>query len=495
MNYRDLLSLLALALPLAACQSSPSMEMDDTDGDELCEGIAPCNTGAATTQTQSTGTTGTDEPDGGDTGSSESSADDGDDTSSAESTGEEAAPCSDPDTAAFRICPTDESGAPGDAGVLLGMSIQEPDRTDMNGDTIDESAAGPRWMELPRAFFRFPAGTDSYTLTTWDAPEVVYFLEEFRGKYPGVPNDQTWPPQLPIEDFANWLHEDVQRITLGNEPPLHADPFPDGFPTGDSYVEFAASIIDAYPEYEDHFWIQTGKPEVLRYDALGPAGLARHADFLDTASAAVAAGILPPRITTTHKLLDDYPGDRLDFYRELVTDYQTYFGEEVEICFQEYKYKADEMLSLGSLLRVAEFMLVMSRLRHEHGATISGGAFQQGFASGTSNLIGLDDQGTPEWTETGLTDLWELFGSSLTTGAFVQTQQLNRPEAVQIELFEGGGRQYLLYSNTSTDDIELELDIGPEGGEVERIDDDLALELDTYSGVLPAESAGRIRVR
>ena len=324
---------------------------------------------------------------------------------------------------------------------------------------------------------------------------MTYFLDEFRSKYPGVPNDQTWPPQLPIEDFENWLHDDVQRITLGNEPPLHDDPFPAGFPSGDSYVAFAESVITAYPEYADHFWIQTGKPEVLRYDALGPIGLARHAEFLDTASAAVADGVLPARITTTHKLLDDYPGDRLDFYRELVTDYQDYFGDEVQICFQEYKYKEDDMLSLGSLVRTAEFLLVMSRLRHELGETISGGAFHQGFASGTANLIGLDDPATPEWTQTGLTDLWEIFGSSLTDGAFVRTEQYNRPMEVQIELFEMGGRQYFLYSNTSSEDVELPLEFGPDGGAVERIDEDLTLEPDTYGGVLPAESAGRIRVR
>ena len=411
------------------------------------------------------------------------------------STETESEACTDYDGVEFRICRTDEVGNAGAAAVMLGLSIQEPDRTDMHGATIDKSPAGARWMDLPRAFFRFPAGTDSYTLSAWDEPEVIYFLSEFRTKYPGVPNDQTWPPQLPIEDFENWLHDDVQRITLGNEPPLHDDPFPAGFPNGESYVVFAESVITAYPEYADHFWIQTGKPEVLRYDALGPSGLARHEDFLDTASAAVAEGVLPARITTTHKLLDDYPGDRLDFYRELVTDYQDYFGDEVQICSQEYKYKADEMLSLGSLLRIAEFLLVMSRLRHELGETISGGAFQQGFASGTSNLIGLDDPATPEWTQTGLTDLWELFGSSLTDGAFVRTEHLNRPMKVQIELFEVGDRQYFLYSNTSAQAVKLPLEVGPDGGAVERIDEELTLELDTYGGVLPAQSAGRIRVR
>ena len=142
--------------------------------------------------------------------------------------------------AEFRICQTDEVGDVGAAAVMLGMSIQEPNRTDMHGDTIDESPAGARWMNL-RAFFRFPAGTDSYTLSAWDDPEVIYFLDEFRSKYPGVPNDQTWPPQLPIEDFENWLHDDVQRITLGNEPPLHDDPFPAGFPSGDSYVALSRS--------------------------------------------------------------------------------------------------------------------------------------------------------------------------------------------------------------------------------------------------------------
>lgn len=494
MNKTRSYSLLTFSLSLLACQSNetPRPSDDGAGGTWDCGGAVECTTGQqpesdSSDDDASTSTTDSDESssDGarGEVGSQGSV-----------SSGDAEAPsgtCGVDVGDQFQVCPTDESGPVGDSAVMLGMSIQEPDRTDMHGATIDESDAGPRWMGLPRSFFRFPAGTDSYTLASWDAPEVTYFLDTFRAKYPGVPNDQTWPPQLPVADFGNWVHDDLQRITLGNEPPTHAD----HFPTGDSYVAFAESIVDAYPDLSEHFWIQTGKPEVVRYNAAGPAGLARHEDLLETAAAAVAAGDLPARITTTHKLLDDYPGDRLDFYRELVEDYQSYFGDDVQLCFQEYKYKADEMLSHGSVLRIAEFLLVMSRLRFELGETISGGAYQQGFASGTANLIGLDDAATPEWTETGLTDLWDLFGESLSQGAYVQTESFNRPGDVQVELFEGGGRQYLLYVNTSDDDVALPLEFGPDGGDVERIDDDLALELDVYAGVLPAASTGRIRVR
>ncbi|MEM6994777.1 MAG: hypothetical protein AAF721_29960, partial [Myxococcota bacterium] len=346
-------------------------------------------------------------------------------------------------------------------------------------------------FSLPRTFFRFPAGTDSYTLTAADLPIMTYFFDTFRSKYPGVLNDRTWAPQIPVAALGSWVHDDLQRITLTNEPPLHAEEFP----TGDSYVAFAENVIDHYPELADRFWIQTGKPEVIRHNAVGPAGLARHQDLLDAAAAAVAAGTLPARVTTTHKLLDEYPGDRLEFYRVLVEDYQSYFGEEVQLCFQEYKYKADESVSIGSLARIAEFLLVMSRLRYELGETISGGAYQQGFASGTANLIGLDDPATPEWTETGLTDLWDLFGETLTQGAYVETEAFNRPPDVQVELFFGQGRQYLLFANTSADeDVALALEFGPEGGEVEWIDADLTLEVGPYPGVLAAGSVGRIRI-
>ena len=61
---------------------------------------------------------------------------------------------------------------------------------------------------------------------------------------------------------------------------------------------------------------------------------------------------------------------------------------------------------------------------------------------------------------------------------------------IQIELFEMGGREYFLYSNTSSQAVELPLEIGPDGGALERIDEDLMLEFDTYGGVLPARFRG-----
>lgn len=405
--------------------------------------------------------------------------------------------CSPSAAGSMRVCDEGAEGPLGDSAVLLGFSIQEPDREDDFGFTIDQHpTVGPRWMALPREFVRFPAGSDSYTIASGD-PKMDYFFDTFLPKYPGLLNDQTWPPQILLPELLTWIeppHDDVQRITLGNEPPIH----PTEFPTAASYVTWASGIVAAAPAaITDKFWIQSGKPEFIRYSIPGPAGLIRHQEMLDAASAAVAAGDLPARIVTTHKLLDEYPvPDRLAFYRELVADYESYFPG-VELCFQEYKYRDEPHASLRSVLRVAEFLLVMSRLRYELGDTISGGAYQQGFASGTNNLIGLDDPDTPEWTPTEITDLWELFGNTLAAGTYVQSSSAGRPDEVQAELFRLGGDLYLLFANNGDADAAFTLAPGTTPGPVEIIDEatgSLAFRTETWSGVIPARSAGRVRL-
>ena len=91
-----------------------------------------------------------------------------------------------------------------------------------------------------------------------------YFFGTFLPKYPGLPNDQTWAPQILLPELLTGVaapHDDVQRISLGNELPIHDEPFPGGFPTAAAYVNWASSIYASAPTaLTDKFWIQTGKP-------------------------------------------------------------------------------------------------------------------------------------------------------------------------------------------------------------------------------------------
>ena len=96
------------------------------------------------------------------------------------------------------IIETGNSATLGEMKILLGMSIQEPQRQDQFGQTIDSSSLGVQWMAAPRESIRFPAGTDSYELTSWNEPKMQYFFNVFMPKYPfNIHNDQTWPPQIP----------------------------------------------------------------------------------------------------------------------------------------------------------------------------------------------------------------------------------------------------------------------------------------------------------
>jgi hypothetical protein len=60
---------------------------------------------------------------------------------------------------------------------------------------------------------------------------------------------------------------------------------------------------------------------------------------------------------------------------------------------------------------VSQFLLVLSRLRHEQGDIVDGAAYHQGSSVKGSAIIGQDAGGN--WRATALTDLWEHLAGSL----------------------------------------------------------------------------------
>ena len=161
----------------------------------------------------------------------------------------------------------------------------------------------------------------------------------------------------------------------------------------------------------------------------------------------------------------------------LVTDYQA-TGDEVQLCFQEYKYKEDDMLSLGALVRTAEFLLVMSRplrARRDNQRRRVPSGLQA--ARPTSS----------DWTTrrpSGRKTVSPICGRSSGLAdrrRTVRTEQFNRPMEVQIELFEMEGVSTSC-TPTPRPKTSNSARVRPGRRAVERTDEDLTLEPDTYGG-------------
>ena len=384
---------------------------------------------------------------------------------------------------------TGTTGPKGDCNRLYGISLRDPSNYDAVSKRLDQSPLRDRWINLPKAFIRHPAGSHSFKIKSADDPNVMLVLNTFLPQLPpNVTHDYTWPPQLPKDQVDAWLTDRTNRITIGNEPPNH---IPKIWADGQAYVDFATSVYNANPKLKDKFWIQTGKPEVVRNLPPNSPSARKHGSCLDAASKAVKAGKLPARIVSTHKLIPQYPPDRLKFYREMMDDYRSYFGPDVKVCFQEFNYKDEDTESLEGVLHVSEFLLILARLRNEEGDIIDGAAFHQGFAVGTSNIFGLDNRsGIGNWKAGSLALLWEQFGNMMTDGSYAFTKSDNRPAEVQVEVFKKGSQFYALYSNRSERDVPIALN----GVSITYIDQSMQAKTTPFNTKLPARSTGAIEL-
>jgi hypothetical protein len=381
---------------------------------------------------------------------------------------------------------TGKLGPAGDLSCLYGISLRNPGNEDQARKYLFESEMKSRWQNLPKSFIRHPAGSHSYKITSVDDPNVRLVLDKVLPQLPSsITHDFTWPPQLPVDEVAAWTSPRTGRISIGNEPPNH---IPRHYAQGQDYIDWAENVYRSNPKLADKFWIQTGKPEVVRFMRAESNASRKHSDCLESASRSVKAGRLPARIITTHKLTPAYPADRLGFYRDMLDDYRKYFGSDVRICFQEFNFRDEEVGSLDQVLHVGEFLLIMARLRSEQGAIVDGAAFHQGFAVGTAHLFGLDARGGQggTWQQGAVLALWEEFGRIMSKGQYAFSQSMNRPEQVQVEVFTLNNKFYALFSNLSAQDVKT----GLNGLELTVIGEDFQARKASFKGVLPARSVG-----
>jgi len=376
----------------------------------------------------------------------------------------------------------------GELKPLLGLSTRNPSNTNSLGQKLKDSSLWQDFLGLPKAFIRHTAGSHSDDIVDTNDVNMQYMLTDFMPALPAsVLHDFTYPAQLPVEDLTDWVTARTGRITLLNEPPNR---IPSLYANGAAAVAAQRAIYDAHPNLQAKMWVQTGKPEVVRYPENSTAGaVAKHQDCLNATAAAVAAGQLPARIVTTHKLLDAYPSDRLGFYRQLMADYVTYFGSSVEVCFQEFNYADEDTESLAGMLLAAEFLLILSRLKGE-GYNISGAAYHQGFAVGTSQIFGLNaPSGQGSWVKGLIYEMWSMLGKKLDDGQLMLTTVTDQPDRAQVVIIRSGWRRFALYSNIGAAQA-----VNLDGVTLEYVNS-LGKLSGSWSGSLPANSCGVVRLR
>lgn len=371
---------------------------------------------------------------------------------------------------------------------LLGLSVRDPFNEDSQDRRILDSPLAQEFLDLPKGSIRHTAGSQSDNISDTNDPEMQYALTTLLPALPeSVTHDFTWPPQLPVEDLTDWVTQRTGRITIFNEPPNR---IPSIYANGQVAVDQQKIVYSAHPNLQSKMWIQTGKPEIVRYPELSdPSAMAKNQSCLDAASSAVIAGELPARIVTTHKIYDAYPADKLAFYRQLMEDYKTYFGDNVEVCFQEFNYAESESNSVAHALACGEFLLILARLKGE-GYNISGAAYHQGFAVGTSNIFGLDGpSGTGNWGTGFMYLMWDMFGKKLRDGKLNVTTVTNQPDRTQVIIVSSGWRRFALYSN-----VGAAQSVNLDGVTFEYVNSS-GSQSAVWSGTLPANSVGVVRLR
>lgn len=370
---------------------------------------------------------------------------------------------------------------------FFGAGIQEATRTDANGKRFYE--AFPReWESIFLDHIRSPNGTDSYDISSGQDADVRLALDTLIPQK-GCKSHVTWPYQLDATNEDDFVSDATDVVVAFNEPPNHT---PSTFADGDAYVADAQTLYDGLSSYSRaRFWCQTGKPEAIRYGGLSPTGEAKHQTHLDALSLAVAAGDLPARIATTHKSAEDYPvANRYDLYDELIQDYMAYFGPEVQVLFHEQKNKGATVEVINNLELHMEFLLIMARLMAQYGTDrFGGGTYQQLAGVGTVNIFGMNDlpQNGGVWTIGGIYRMWALC-SAMREYTYVYTNQTDKPDKVQIELFRKGREEWLYFSNRGP-----LVDLSTNGQQIAYIDESLEVTTTKYKGYLPAHSVGYIR--
>lgn len=388
----------------------------------------------------------------------------------------------------MRIKLTGAKSSEGGLRSLCGLCMQDPTLADTESRKFFE-AQPDRWRDLPKSLLRHPNGTAVYSVDSAQDAKFLFFRDTVLAAQPESVGWQIdFPPALPASTLTSWANSKLERIGYANEPPNH---IPDVWADGAAYAADFEAFYDACPaEFKDRVWFQSGKPEVIRYGAdvgLGEQAVAKHQSVIDAMEATVAKGY-PARVLTTHKMDDRYPADKLDFYREIMTDYRASYGMGVKVVFTELKWKAAVVVDLDSLLAMAEVMLILARLKQEYAENLVGAAYQQGAGAGTINLIGRDEANAWTWTAQG--ELWNLFAGKMMNCVYLGSEATDKPDGVQVEVVRSCGRSYAMFSNTTQSAVA----VNGKGSQMIYFDADLTRKVGSFTGTLPARSCGVLQL-
>jgi len=388
---------------------------------------------------------------------------------------------------------------------LLGFSVRDPILSDKNGVLITESPLfNDVIAKIPFSFIRQTAGSHTYNIQSTADPGMNFTLSEFlllvettRRKL--IKNDFTWPPQLSISTIGDWVSKYTQRITLFNEPP---NEIPTVFSSAQDCIDQQVAMYNdqAVSSLRNKIWIQTGKPEIVRYPN-GPGNIpqlvAKHQACLDATKVAIDAGLLPNRIVSTHKISDAYPDDRYSFYKELINDYKIIFGETTKVCFQEV-----QLLNAGEgvdpdaelftqILLYAEFILICCKIRSQD-QSIDGAAFHEMFAAGRANVINLENPQDKEWSVGSFFLFVDLFFKSISLFQHRPGSIDSEDDGCISEFFTYNNTNFILYSNRR----HYAIDLGNlNTRSVTLVDSNFRTTTLSYPKQLPARTIGVVELK
>jgi len=241
--------------------------------------------------------------------------------------------------------------AEGELRPMLGVSLR------LESLSARDAAGRGAWeSEAVRSLritdIRFPPGSQSYLIDETDGDAALAAARAALG----ATNSRTHAPQF---SDSHLERADVDRISLGNEPPIHVAEFE---PFG-GYVNWARSLLALGHVEPTRLYVQAAQARTM----LSPPVAARQQQTWDSVRVAWMSGLLPVRgVATTQKLWDADASVHHVLSEELALYARDFPG--ARIWLTEWNASRDTLAAVDEsreAFATAEMLLTVARLHYE----------------------------------------------------------------------------------------------------------------------------------
>lgn len=328
----------------------------------------------------------------------------------------------------------------GDLIPFYGISLRKEGLT-----TIDNQGKHAWEIDTVLSFrisdIRYPAGSQSYLMNETDNATLLTNCQTALG----CGNSRTHAPQF---TDAHLNLPNINRFSLGNEPPIHTSDF-------SSYGGYKNWVIDmlAISDTTKTYFQSAQALTIFNWDSLTSAQQAQQGPVWDTAVAAWANGSFACRGIATTEKNRDVQAKTLTTLRNHLNLYTTAFPG-AKIWFTEWNTSTDPLAQAENdylQLGIAEMLLACARLYYETNGQIEALHYHQGWnAQAQGNLMNLV---SGEWVIGKAGEVYRDF-APLFYGRWGDYTSMNQDTLLTMEAFiTDDGRYAVAFVNKNNFDV------------------------------------------